>query len=79
MCQKMKNKTEVLAGKLKLSKIPEKPWTYLIVDFITKLLVVAGKDAILVVCNRLFKIMYFVATIEEILTEGLARLFRDNV
>ena len=79
MCQKMKNKTEVLAGKLKLSKIPEKPWTYLIVDFITKLLVVAGKDAILVVCNRLFKIMYFVATIEEILTEGLARLFRDNI
>ena len=79
MCQKMKNKTEVLAGKLKLSKIPEKPWTYLIVDFITKLLVVAGKDAILVVCNRLFKIMYFVATIEEISTEGLARLFRDNV
>ena len=79
MCQKMKNKTEVLAGKLKLSKIPEKPWTYLIVDFITKLLVVAGKDAILVVCNRLFKIMYFVATIEEILTEGLARLFIDNI
>ena len=79
MCQKMKNKTEVLAGKLKLSKIPEKPWTYLIVDFITKLLVVAGKNAILVVCNRLFKIMYFVATTEEISTEGLVRLFRDNV
>ena len=79
MCQKMKNKTEVLAGKLKLSKIPEKPWIYLIVDFITKLLVVAGKDAILVVCNRLFKIMYFVATTEEISTEELVRLFRDNV
>jgi len=49
------------------------------VNFITKLLVVAGKDAILVVCNRLFKMTYFVATTEGILVEGLARLFRDNV
>jgi len=49
MCQRLKNRTEVPAGKLKLSKMPEKLWTYLMVDFITKLLVVAGKDAILVV------------------------------
>jgi len=49
------------------------------VDFITKLLVVAGKDAILVVCDRLSKIMHFVATTEEISAEGLARLFRDNM
>jgi len=34
---------------------------------------------ILVVCNRLPKIAYFVAMIEETLIEGLARLFRDNV
>ena len=49
------------------------------VDFITKLLVVARKDAILVVCNRLTKITHFVAITEETLVEGLARLFRDNV
>ena len=49
------------------------------VNFITKLLVVAGKDAILVVCNRLSKMTYFVATIEGTSAEGLARLFRDNV
>ena len=41
------------------------------VDFITKLLVVAGKNAILVVCDRLSKITYFVATIEKISVEGL--------
>ena len=46
---------------------------------ITKLPVVAGKDAILVVCDRLSKITYFVATTEGTSTEGLARLFRDNV
>jgi len=58
-------------GKLKLSKIPEKPWTHLIVDFITKLLLVARKYAILVVCNRLFKIIHFMVTTEGTLVEGL--------
>jgi len=49
------------------------------VDFIMKLPVVAGKDVILVVCNKLSKIVHFVATAEGISVEGLARLFRDNV
>jgi len=64
---------------LKLSEVPEKPWTYLTIDFIIKLPVVAGKDAILVVCDRLLKMIYFVATIERMSAEGLIRLFRDNV
>ena len=79
MCQRIKNKTEEIAGKLKLSEILEKPWTHLIVDFITKLPIVAGKDTILVVCDRLFKITHFVAMTEGTLAEELARLFRDNV
>ena len=49
------------------------------VDFITKLLVVTEKNTILVVCDRLSKMMYFMATMEETSAEGLARLFRDNV
>ena len=64
LCQRMKNRLEEPAGKLKLSEVPKKPWTHLIVDFITKLLVVAGKDAILVVCDRLLKMAYFVAITE---------------
>jgi len=79
MCQRMKNKTEALTEKLKLSKVSEKPWTHLIIDFITKLPLVAGKDAILVVCNKLSKITYSVTTTEETTAEGLVRLFRDNV
>ena len=75
----MKNRTEEIAGKLKLSEVLEKPWTHLMVDFITKLPVVAGKDAILVVCDRLSKMAYFVATTEGTSAEGLARLFRNNV
>ena len=38
MCQRIKNRTEIPAGKLRLSKIPEKLWTYLMVEFIMKLL-----------------------------------------
>ena len=38
-----------------------------------KLLIVAGKDVILVVYNRLSKITHFVATTEE------TSVFRDNV
>ena len=79
LCQRMKNKTEELAGKLKLSEVPQRTWTYLTVDFITKLLVVAGKDVILVVCDRLSKMTHFVATTEGTSAEGLVRLFRDNV
>ena len=75
LCQRMKNRTEEQVGKLKLSEVSQKMWTHLIVDFITKLLVVVGKDAVLVVCDRLSKITHFVATTEETSVEGLARLF----
>ena len=75
----MKNRTEEVAGKLKLGEVPGKPWIHILVDFITKLPIVAKKDTILVVCNRLSKITHFVAITEEMTAEGLARLFRDNV
>ena len=72
MCQRMKNRIEVPTEKLKLSEILEKLWTHLIVNFITKLLLVVRKDTILVVCDRLSKIIHFVATIEGILAERVA-------
>ena len=77
--QRIKNRTETLVGKLKLSKVPEKSQIYLTVNFITKLPIIAGKDAILVVYNRLSRMVHFVETTEGMLVEGLAQLFRDNV
>jgi len=59
--------------------IPERPWMHILVDFITKLPIVQGYDSILVVVDRLTKMVYFISTIEKTLAEGLARLFRDNV
>jgi len=75
----MKNRAEMLAGKLRPNQIPERLWQHISVDFITKLWVSKGHDSILVVCDRFSKMSHFVATTEKITVEELARLFRDNV
>jgi len=59
--------------------ILEKPWTHISVDFITKLLLAQGYNSILVVVNKLTKMVYFISTTEKTLVERLARLFRDNI
>jgi len=41
--------------------------------------VVAEKDAILVVCDKLSKMTYFMATTERTSAKGLARLFRNKI
>jgi len=62
-----------------LNSIPEKPWAHILVDFITKLPLAHKYNSILVVVNRLTKIVYFIPTTEKTLAEGLVRLFRDNM
>jgi len=59
--------------------IPEKLWSHISADFITKLPLAQGYNAILVVCNCFSKMVHFIATTEKILAEGLAKLFRDHV
>ena len=78
-CQRMKNRAEMPAGKLRLNQVPERPWQHISVDFITKLPMSKGHDAILVICDRFSKMSHFVATTEKTTAEGLVRLFRDNV
>jgi len=78
-CQRNKNQKEAPAGKLILNTVPEKPWTHISVDFITKLLLAQGYDSILIVCNRMMKIAHFVPTMEKTSAEEVARLFLDNV
>jgi len=78
-CQRNKNHTEQLTGKLMPNSIPEKPWMHISADFITKLPLAQGYDSILVVVNQLTKIVHFIPTTEKTSVEGLAKLFRDNV
>jgi len=51
------------------NEVSEKLLIYLIVDFITKLSFVVEKNAILIVCDMLFQMTYFVTTAEEIKAE----------
>jgi len=75
MCQRYKNQSEAPVGKLMPNAIPEKPWSHISADFITKLPLAQGCDAILVVCNHFSKMAHFIATMEKTSAEGLAKLF----
>ena len=74
-CQRYKNRSEALVGKLMPNAIPEKPWSHISADFITKLPLAQGYNPILVVCDCFSKMAYFIATTEKASAEGLAKLF----
>jgi len=71
-CQQNKNQMQPPVGKLMPNLIPEKAWLHISADFITKLPLVQGYDAILVVVDRLTKIGHFIPTTERTSAEGLA-------
>ena len=73
--QRYKNQSKAPAGKLMPNAIPEKPWSHILADFITKLLLAQGYNAILVVCDHFSKMVHFIATTEKTSAEGLAKLF----
>ena len=78
-CQRNKNHIEQPADKLMPNSIPERSWIHISADFITKLPLVQGYNAILVVVDRLTKMVHFIPTTKETSVEDLARLFRDNM
>ena len=77
--QRNKNCIRQPAGKLMPNSIPERPWIYISADFTTKLPLAQEYNSILVVVDRLTKMVHFIPTTEKILAEGLTRLFKDNV
>jgi len=79
VCQRYKNRSKALAGKLMPNTIPEKPWSHISADFITKLPLAQGYDAILVICDQFSKMAHFIATTEKTSAEGLTKLFWDHV
>jgi len=64
-CQRYKNQSKAPTGKLMPNTILEKPWSYILADFITKLPLAQEYDAILVVYDYFSKIVYFIATTEK--------------
>jgi len=78
-CQQNKNQTQPPVGKLMPNSIPEKVWTHISADFITKLPLAQGYDSMLVVVDRFTKMAHFMPTTERTSVEGLAQLFRANI
>jgi len=78
-CQRYKNRSEAPVEKLMPNAIPEKLWSHISADFITKLPLAQGYDTILVVCDCFSKMAHFIATIEKTSAEELAKLFQDHV
>ena len=78
-CQRYKNQSKAPAEKLMSNAIPEKPWSHILADFITKLLLAQGYNAILVIYDCFSKMAHFIATIEKTSAEELAKLFWNYV
>ena len=79
LCQRHKNQAEAPVGKLMSNSILKKPWRHISANFIVKLPLAQGYNAILVVCNCLTKMAHFIPTTKKTSAAGLARLFRNNV
>jgi len=71
-CQRNKNSTEQPVGKLMPNSIPNKAWTHILADFITKLPLAQGYNSILVIVDWFTKMIHFVPTTEKTMAKGLA-------
>ena len=75
-CQRYKNQSKAPVGKLMPNAIPEKLWSHISADFITKLPLAQGYDTILVVYDRFSKMVYFIATTEKHQQKNLQSCFK---
>lgn len=77
------NRTKTFPGKpvgeLNPNLPPNDIWTVVTVDLITGLPESQGYDSIMVTVDRLSKMIHVLPTTSRLSSEGLARLFRDNV
>ncbi|KAJ9517576.1 hypothetical protein QJQ45_025084, partial [Haematococcus lacustris] len=80
VCQRNKSSTKKPAGLLQPLPVPEYPWDSVSMDFVVKLpKSEAGNDSILVVVDRLTKMVHLMAMTEKSGGIQVAKLFFDNV
>ena len=79
-CQRNKGRNQLPGGLLEPLPVPTRRWSDISLDFITHLPVTRqGHTAILVVVDRLSKLVHFVPTRDTASSEDVARLFIDNI
>lgn len=80
VCQVMKSSNQRPMGLLQPLAIPERRWTDVSMDLITALPKTKhGHDAIMVVVDRLTKMVHFAPTVTSVTPPQLAKLFFDTV
>ncbi|KAJ9524664.1 hypothetical protein QJQ45_024262 [Haematococcus lacustris] len=80
VCQRNKSSTQKPAGLMVPLQMPKAPWDSVSMDFVVKLpKTAAGHDSILVIVDRLTKMVHLAPTVEKVNGEDVARLFYDNV
>jgi hypothetical protein len=78
-CQKIKHNCKNATGYLHPLEIPASPFNTISLDFITGLPDSSGKDAILVVVNKLTKFVTFLATKSSITASETATLLYKHL
>ena len=78
-CNRVKTFPTQKVGKLIPNKVPDHQWQVISVDMISKLPESHGNNAILVVVDRLSKHIHAIPTVTSLDSEGVARLFLENV
>ena len=78
-CNRVKSFPTQKVRKLMLNKIPDRRWQIISVDMIGELPESCGNNAILVVVDRLSKCIHAIPTVTSVDSEGVARLFLENV
>jgi len=78
-CQQNKVQHQRKAGELYLSEIPKGPWQEISIDIIGPLPKSNGIDAIMVIVDQFIKMIRLKATITNISSKKIAKIYRDEI
>ena len=78
-CQQNKVQHQQKSGELHLLEIPQRPWQEISIDIIGPLPRSNGMDAIVVIVDQFTKMIQLKATMMNISSEGIARIYRNKI
>lgn len=79
VCQRTKTFPAKPSGFLQPNRIPSQPWEEISIDLISGLPESNTCNAIVVIVDRFSKMIHVTPTTDKISSEGIARIYRDNI